>query len=282
MTEKKSSKGVVGIVIGITVIAAVVLFLFVKGNSEKEYTVTFQSDGGTEVKPIKVKENETVEAPADPKRDGYTFDGWYYDGKIFDFYTKITKDITLKAHWLEEVIELKETKILLLVGGEDKIEIVSLPAGVTEENLEYFSSDESVVTVDGNGSLKAIKQGKATITIRTKDGKYAATCEVTVEITVPEKDVTVESTYEVTIIALENKIDGSIRDARVVVTKDGKTFEDWSSMILYYPGSSKYLTKGNYLREFNDKTFTKVTITLKNGQKVETTAIKKRTEELQQ
>ncbi len=65
----------------------------------KEYTVTFDSNGGTEVPAEKVQENQKATKPADPTKEGYTFTGWYYDGSAFDFDTPITKDMTLTAVW---------------------------------------------------------------------------------------------------------------------------------------------------------------------------------------
>lgn len=63
------------------------------------YTVTFNSDGGSVVKTATVKENDTVNKPSNPTRKWDIFKGWYLDGKAFDFNTKITKDITLTAKW---------------------------------------------------------------------------------------------------------------------------------------------------------------------------------------
>lgn len=89
----------VGIGIGI---AAVVILLFsviliIISKNETTYNVTFKNGGFTEV--VEVKENDTVTRPTDPTKDGYTFEGWYYEDTRFDFTTKITKDIVLEARW---------------------------------------------------------------------------------------------------------------------------------------------------------------------------------------
>ena len=63
-----------------------------------EFTVTFDSDGGSAVTAQKVL-NSPVIKPADPKKDGYDFAGWYLGDTQYTFDTKITTDITLKAHW---------------------------------------------------------------------------------------------------------------------------------------------------------------------------------------
>lgn len=63
------------------------------------FTVTFNSNGGTKVVKQVVDANEKVKEPEEPTKKGYTFKGWYLDGKKYDFKTKVTKDIKLKAKW---------------------------------------------------------------------------------------------------------------------------------------------------------------------------------------
>ena len=71
----------------------------------KKRTVVFDSCGGTAVETVTVKNKGTVQKPADPTREGYTFEYWTLDGGKFDFSTKITKDITLVAVWKEISVE---------------------------------------------------------------------------------------------------------------------------------------------------------------------------------
>ena len=63
-----------------------------------EFTVTFDSDGGSAVTAQKVLNSPAIK-PSDPKKDGYDFAGWYLGDTQYTFDTKITTDITLKAHW---------------------------------------------------------------------------------------------------------------------------------------------------------------------------------------
>ncbi len=65
----------------------------------KAYTITFESNGGSNVDPIKVKEGTSAQAPKIPTRTGYSFLAWYLDGKAYDFSTKVNSDITLTAAW---------------------------------------------------------------------------------------------------------------------------------------------------------------------------------------
>jgi uncharacterized repeat protein (TIGR02543 family) len=64
-----------------------------------EYTVYFNSAGGSEVVPQTVKEGRWVLLPDPPTRDRYTFLGWYYSDYKWDFTSSVTRDITLTAKW---------------------------------------------------------------------------------------------------------------------------------------------------------------------------------------
>ena len=76
-----------------------VVFALASCGLAKKYTVSFNSDGGSEVPSQIVKKGKTAVAPADPVKDGYTFLGWYNGEVKWDFSTGVTSDITLVAHW---------------------------------------------------------------------------------------------------------------------------------------------------------------------------------------
>ncbi len=68
---------------------------------EVEYTVTFNSLGGSSVASQKVKSGEKATKPNDPTRDGYNFLYWQLNGRKYEFTTAVTGDITLTAKWAE-------------------------------------------------------------------------------------------------------------------------------------------------------------------------------------
>lgn len=69
------------------------------------YTVTFETNGGTAIEAQLVPEGTFATKPATaPTKEGYLFEGWYTEQTMtnfFDFYTPITKDITLYAKWMD-------------------------------------------------------------------------------------------------------------------------------------------------------------------------------------
>ncbi|MBC3887857.1 leucine-rich repeat protein [Acetobacterium paludosum] len=54
------------------------------------------------------------------------------------------------------------------------------PANATNKNLTWSTSDAEVATVDASGKVTGVKEGTATITGTTDDGKFTDQCEVTV------------------------------------------------------------------------------------------------------
>ena len=65
----------------------------------KQYTVTFNSNGGSAVAPQTVVNGEKATKPVDPTRTNYRFNGWYLGNTKYSFDTPVTSDITLKASW---------------------------------------------------------------------------------------------------------------------------------------------------------------------------------------
>ena len=60
-----------------------------------QYTITFDTNGGSEIAPITQGYGTAITAPADPTREGYTFIGWDRDIPV----TMPAENMTLKARW---------------------------------------------------------------------------------------------------------------------------------------------------------------------------------------
>lgn len=105
-----------------------------------------------------------------------------------------TFTITATNHWGSDDKELSLTigkiavigvsldkKTLNLTEGKNETLIATVkPDNATNKNVIWESSDSNVVTVDKSGNVTAKKAGKATITVKTEDGNFMDTCEVTV------------------------------------------------------------------------------------------------------
>ncbi len=70
-----------------------------------DFTVSFNTNGGSAVQSVTVTNGNTVSAPDNPTREGYEFAGWYADeefAKPFGFgITLITDDTVIYAKWTE-------------------------------------------------------------------------------------------------------------------------------------------------------------------------------------
>ena len=88
-----------------TINADITLYAKWTQNAPTSYTVTFNTNGGSTVNPQTIAAGEHVTKPADPTKDGFTFDGWYKDAgltKPFDFVNEtINADTTLYAKWTQ-------------------------------------------------------------------------------------------------------------------------------------------------------------------------------------
>lgn len=69
-----------------------------------EYTVTFDTKGGSPVAAVQVKKGETLNSPTDPTKLDYVFSGWFekedYTGEAYNFSAPVEADLKLYARWL--------------------------------------------------------------------------------------------------------------------------------------------------------------------------------------
>ncbi len=76
------------------------------GGGITKYTVTFESNGGSNVAKQSLARNTRADKPAEPTRVGYTLAGWYTDEEltnVYDFSSNVTGNLTLYAKWTQNV-----------------------------------------------------------------------------------------------------------------------------------------------------------------------------------
>ena len=157
-----------------------------------QYTVSFNSNGGSEVLEINVDDGEKCVEPIAPKKEAtaaicYEFEYWYeVDESIpFDFNSFINKDITLNAKWVESArkysIAFKnyDGKILQVVSveyGELPEYTSSIPVKEEEANKKFVFSgwDKEIVKVTKDETYIAQFSEKETfcITFEMEDGTF--------------------------------------------------------------------------------------------------------------
>lgn len=98
------------------------------------YTVTFETNGGTAIEAQLVPEGTFATKPATaPTKEGNLFEGWYTEQtmtNLFNFYTPITKDITLYAKWMD-ISSITYDDLQQLFGEADWL------ASSIDNNYEY-------------------------------------------------------------------------------------------------------------------------------------------------
>lgn len=78
------------------------------GEKSIEYKVSFASNGGSIIGDVTIKEGIKFCEPTPPTKEGYTFGGWFKDYDLtipYSFNEEITKNLTLYAKWIPNVIK---------------------------------------------------------------------------------------------------------------------------------------------------------------------------------
>lgn len=79
------------------------LFISACSCSKIKYEVTFDIDNKETV--VNVNKGDKVETIEEPKKEGYTFDGWYLGEEKYDFNKEVTSDLTLVAKWTKNNVQ---------------------------------------------------------------------------------------------------------------------------------------------------------------------------------
>ena len=111
-----------------------------------QYTITFDTDGGSAVDAQTVAYGEKAKTPADPTKTGYTFAGWELGGNAYDFAAAVTGNMTLTAKWKDSE---KPT-------GEIKISKNSWKSFLNNITFGLFFKDTQTVTItaaDNSGTV---------------------------------------------------------------------------------------------------------------------------------
>ena len=155
-----------------------------------QYTITFDTNGGSEIAPITQDYGTEITVPADPTRKGYTFKGW--DKEIPE--TMPADNITVKAQW-----EINQYTITFDTNGGSKIApitqdygtAITAPADPTRKGYTFKGWDKEIPETmpADNITVKAQWEiNQYTITFDTNGGSEIApiTQDYGTEITAPD------------------------------------------------------------------------------------------------
>ena len=173
------------------------------------YTVTFQSEGGSEVA-SQIRANTPADQPADPTKEGYTFIGWYNGESEWNFETPVTADLTLTAKW-----QINRYTITFDTAGGSEVPSITQdygtaitpPAAPTRTGYTFAGWDKTIPAT--------MPAENITLTARWTVNQYTITFK-------PEnggQDIVIKQDYGTAITAPANP------------TKTGYTFAGWDKAI---------------------------------------------------
>ena len=180
-----------------------------------QYTITFDTNGGSEIAPITQDYGTAITAPADPTRKGYTFKGW--DKEIPK--TMPAENITVKAQW-----EINQYTITFDTNGGSEIApitqdygtAITAPADPTRKGYTFKGWDKEIP--------KTMPAENITITARWRDTEKP-TGEIIIGTNKWNKflneltfGIFFKDTQEVTINAVDNS--GTVFVSYLVTDKD--------------------------------------------------------------
>lgn len=177
-----------------------------------QYTITFNTDGGSDVAPITQDYGTAVAAPAAPTKDGYTFAGWYKDGVAYTFTTMPAEDITLTAKWSTD----SHNAIFVIDGVETIVptEFGQVPVAPPVSKIGYtFTGWDKELVAMGTEDVTYTAQFKANTYDAIFDANGGAFADGKTSVTVP-------TVFDTAIVAPTEE-----------PTKYGYTFNGWSPAV---------------------------------------------------
>ena len=159
-----------------------------------DQTVTWSSEPNNIVS-ITPDENDSKKAIITATGTGITTIKATVDGKTAECSVTVNQATTTPV----TSVTLDKSTLSLIEGENEQLTATVEPSNATNKAVTWSSSDSSIVTVGADqtdntkATVKALKEGSATITATTADGNKNATCTVTVK----EPPYTGKYSYEV-------------------------------------------------------------------------------------
>lgn len=133
---------------------------WIEGNLPK-HTVSFDTNGGSEIEPQTVTEGQFLAQPEKPSKAGCIFTGWFTDPdgrKPYDFNSVVYKDLTLYAGWLETT-DVADAAVIVtgscVYTGDVIIPEMTVTMGTTVlvKDIDYSVSGSSVQAGDAEVTI---------------------------------------------------------------------------------------------------------------------------------
>jgi len=154
----------------------------------QNYTIDFETNGGTLISSITKKYGDTVPLPNNPEREGYIFSGWYSDGTLTTPFqlTQISLNYNKKlyARW-----SIKETKIIEQTEGkqtklikDNQLEIWNLYKEFKDITNKLFSKSQNKIVIDCAKYPVYIEEAVQSAVELKRQGKFNEAIKIYFEI----------------------------------------------------------------------------------------------------
>ncbi len=136
------------------------------GSSVSYYTVKFDTNGGNEIAKQDIAKNSNATIPAEPIKEGFVFKGWFADEKltvVYDFATKVTKNVTLYAAWEEvdnstnEIVLVVDSKTAVVFGEEVTNDVAPIIRNDRTMLPARFVAEKLGAKVEWNNEKRQVK-----------------------------------------------------------------------------------------------------------------------------
>ena len=113
-------------------------------------------------------------------------------------------------------VSLNQTSLTLLEGRAFQLKATTDPVAASNQKMTWTCTDESVVTINASAYyclVVAKSAGTATVTVRTEDGGYEASCEITVEALPSVESIALNSTAVTLEVAETHQLQATVLPA---------------------------------------------------------------------
>lgn len=118
--------------------------------------------------------DETLAFDISNESGNYTFEIKLNNGDIYNAVLNWVKPIFVTG------VALSPSELSMNIDDEELLSVEVSPSNADNTNVSFTSSNEDVVSVNSNGLVVALSDGNAVVTVRTDDGEFTDSCNITV------------------------------------------------------------------------------------------------------
>lgn len=185
------------------------------------YTVSFNTNGGTEINSQTVEEDSLAIQPVTPTKKGYTFNKW-----IFDFSTPIIKNTEVNAEWTANI--------------DTKYKVEYYFENIEDINYTLYETDnlQGITDTTANAEIKKFKHFTYIENKGNLNGNISANEDLILKLYYSRNTYTVnfdlgkgEIRYNSYLLTQTIKYNGSAKDISNIISLNGASFNSWDKSI---------------------------------------------------